>query len=78
MFRIEHLRLSSFSNSENNLSGVAITLVPKCTVPTIDEAWDILEKFYGDAYRIIKYRKDELLKVGKFQRVNERGQGGYS
>ena len=71
LFRIEFQGLTS-------LSGAALMFVPKSTVMTIDDAWIVLRKSYGDAYRIIKYRKDELMKVGKFPRVNERSQGGYS
>ena len=60
------------------LSGAALALVPESTVTTINEAWAVLKKSYGDAYRIIKYRKEELLKVGKFPKVNERNKGGYN
>ena len=60
------------------LSGAALAFVPKSTVTTIDEAWAVLKKSYGDAYRIIKYRKEELMKVGKFPKVNTRDRGGYS
>ena len=45
---------------------------------TIDEAWAVLKKSYGDAYRIIKYRKAELMKVGKFPKVNTKDRGGYN
>ena len=60
------------------LSGPALALVPKSTVTTVDEAWSVLKKSYGDAYRIIKFRKDELIKVGKLPKVNERDKGGYN
>ena len=60
------------------LFGHALALVPKSTITTIDEAWSVLKKSYGDAYRIIKFRKDELMKVGKFPKVNERDKGGYN
>ena len=60
------------------LSGAALTLVPKSTVTTIDEAWAILKKSYGDAYRVIKYRKEELMKVGKMPKINEKMKGGYN
>ena len=57
------------------LLGSALSLVPKSTVTTIDEAWAVLKKSYGDVYRIIKYRKEELMKVGKFPKVNDRNKG---
>ena len=60
------------------LSGAALTLVPKSTVTTIDEAWAVLKKSYGDAYRVIKYRKEELMKVGKMPKINEKMKGGYN
>ena len=46
------------------LSGSALALVPKSTITTIDEAWSVLKKSYGDAYRIIKFRKDKLMNEG--------------
>ena len=60
------------------LSGAALALVPKSTITTVDEAWTVLKKSYGDAYRIIKFRKEELMKVGKFPKLNERNKGGYN
>ena len=60
------------------LSGAALTLVPKSSVTTIAEAWSVLKKSYGDVYRVIKYRKDELMNVGKIPKVNDRNKGGYS
>ena len=71
-------RANQLSKLRECLSGVALMFVPKSMVTTIDEAWDILKKSYGDGYRIIKYRKDEIMKVGKFPKVNEKSQGGYS
>ena len=60
------------------LSGAALTLVPKSTVTAIDEAWAVLKKSYGDAYRVIKFRKEELMKVGKIPKLNEKMKGGYN
>ena len=48
-----------------SLSGAALSLVPKSTVNTIDEAWMVLKKSFGDAYRVIKFRKEELMKLMK-------------
>merc|ERR1719376_1863676 len=64
-------RANQLSKLRECLSGVALMFVPKSTVTSIDEAWDILKKSYGDGYRIIKYRKNELMKVGKFPKVNK-------
>ena len=36
------------------LSESALAFVPKSTVPTINKAWTVIKKSYGDAYRIIK------------------------
>ena len=41
------------------------------SVRTVDEAWVVLKKSYGDAYRIIKFRKEELMKVGKVVIANK-------
>ena len=61
-----------------SLSGAALSLVPKSTVTTIDEAWVVLKKSFGDAYRVIKFRKEELMKVGKMPKANEKNRGGYN
>ena len=71
-------RANQLSKLRECLSGAALAFVPKFTVMTIDEAWAVLKKSYGDAYRIIKYRKAELMKVGKFPKVNTKDRGGYN
>ena len=71
-------RANQLSKLRECLSGAALAFVPKYAVMTIDEAWAVLKKSYGDAYRIIKYRKAELMKVGKFPKVNTKDRGGYN
>ena len=71
-------KANQLSKLQECLSGAAIALVPKSLAMTIDEAWAVLKKSYGDAYRIIKYRKAELMKVGKFPKVNTKDRGGYN
>ena len=71
-------RANQLSKLRECLFGVPLMFVPRSTVATIDRGMAVLKKSYGDAYRLIKYRKNELLKVGKFPEVHEKNKGGYS
>ena len=53
------------------LKGDALKLVPSSTVTTIDEAFEALKKAYGDPWRLMKYRKDAIVKLGELPRSNK-------
>ena len=55
------------------LKGHAKKLVPQSITNNIDEAWDILSKAFGDPIRLMKFRKDSLLKLGTLPKENARG-----
>ena len=55
------------------LKGHAKKLVPQSITNNIDEAWEILGKAFGDPIRLMKYRKDSLVKLGTLPRDNAKG-----
>ena len=52
----------------SQLKGNARKLIPDSNVTDINEAWKILEKGFGNPIKIIKQRKEALLKLGSMPR----------
>ena len=55
------------------LSGHALNLVPQSTVTQIETAWIVLNTAFGNPTRLLKYKREELLKVGPMPGENQKG-----
>ena len=55
------------------LRGHAKKLVPESTTNSIDDAWEALEKAFGEPDRLMKSRKEALGKLGSFPKETARG-----
>ena len=56
------------------LRGQARKLIPDSNVTDVNTAWDILKKAYGNPIKIIKQRKDALLKLGEMPHHKIKGE----
>ena len=56
------------------LKGQARKLIPDSNVTDVSTAWEILKKAYGNPIKIIKQRKDALLKLGEMPSDKSRGE----
>ena len=55
------------------LKGNALRLVPESTTNTIDDAWTVLGNAFGNPIKLMKYRKNVILKLGMLPKENVRG-----
>ena len=56
------------------MKGQARKLIPDSNVTDVSTAWEILKKAYGNPIKIIKQRKDALLKLGEMPSAKLRGE----
>ena len=56
------------------LKGQARKLVPDSNVTDVKTAWEILKKAFGNPIKIIKQRKEALLKLGEMPSGKVKGQ----
>ena len=47
-----------------------LRLIPESTVTTVAYAWEILQTAFGNAAKVMKYKKEQLLEVGPVPREN--------
>ena len=55
------------------LRGDALGLVPLSLTGSIEHAWLVLDKAYGDVIHLIRFKKEQLLKLGRHPKSNGKG-----
>ena len=56
-----------------HLKGHALKLIPESLTGDINQAWETLDKMYGDPTRLVRYKKKLLLSLGDQPRPNGKG-----
>ena len=61
---------NKFKKLREVLKGHAKKLVPESLTGSIDEAWEVLDKAFGNPQRLMNYRRDTLLKLGPLPKAS--------
>ena len=67
------IRSDKLSKLRDCLKGDALKLVPESITADFDEAISTLDKAFGKSIRIVRYKKDQLLKLGFHPNMKAKG-----
>ena len=66
-------RADKIAKLRQHLKGHALKLIPESLTGDINQAWETLDKMYGDPTRLVRYKKKLLLSLGDQPKPNGKG-----